>query len=77
MGNRLLANGTMVPLTDAIIRPRVKRWRRTTIQDPAAQAETLDLIQRHFGPSEVLDARYVGDIKLLELLGPASPTWLR
>jgi putative transposase len=39
-----------------------KRWRKTTIQDPAAQAEALDLIGRHFGPSEVLDARYVGDI---------------
>jgi hypothetical protein len=39
-----------------------KRWRKTTIQDPAATAEALDLIQRHFGPSEVLDARYVGDI---------------
>jgi len=39
-----------------------KRWRKTTIQDPAAQAEALDLIQRHFGASEVLDARYVGDI---------------
>jgi transposase InsO family protein len=39
-----------------------KRWRKTTVQDPAAEAEALDLIQRHFGPSEVLDARYVGDI---------------
>jgi len=39
-----------------------KRWRKTTIQDPAAEAEALDLIQRHFGPCEVLDARYVGDI---------------
>ena len=39
-----------------------KRWRKTTIQDPAATAEALDLIQCHFGPSEVLDARYVGDI---------------
>jgi transposase InsO family protein len=39
-----------------------KRWRKTTIQDPAAQAEALDLIQRHFGPCQVLDARYVGDI---------------
>jgi transposase InsO family protein len=38
-----------------------KRWRKTTIADPAAEA-ALDLIQRHFGPSEVLDARYVGDI---------------
>ena len=39
-----------------------KRWRTTTIADPAAQAEALDLIGRHFGPSEVLDACYVGDI---------------
>jgi transposase InsO family protein len=39
-----------------------KRWRKTTIQDPAAEAEALDLIQRHFGPADVLDARYVGDI---------------
>jgi transposase InsO family protein len=39
-----------------------KRWRKTTIADPATQAEQLDLIQRHFGPCEVLDARYVGDI---------------
>ena len=39
-----------------------KRWRKTTIQDPAAEAEALDLIQRHFGPGDVLDARYVGDI---------------
>jgi transposase InsO family protein len=39
-----------------------KRWRKTTIQDPAAEAEALDLIQRHFGPSELLDACYVGDI---------------
>jgi putative transposase len=39
-----------------------KRWRKTTIQDPAAQAEALDLIRRHFAPGEVLDARYVGDI---------------
>jgi transposase InsO family protein len=42
-----------------------ERWRKTTIQDPAAQAEALDLIQRHFGPGEVLDARYVGDITYL------------
>jgi putative transposase len=39
-----------------------KRWRKTTIQDPATEAEALDLIQRHFGPGTVLDARYVGDI---------------
>jgi putative transposase len=42
-----------------------KRWRKTTIADPAAQAEALDLIQRHFGPGEILDARYVGDITYL------------
>src|SRR5947209_7146459 len=39
-----------------------KRWRKTTVQDPAADAEALDLIQRHFGPCEMLDTRYVGDI---------------
>ncbi len=38
-----------------------KKWRKTTIADPAAEA-ALDLIQRHFGPSQVLDAAYVGDI---------------
>ena len=45
-----------------------RRWRRTTIQDPAATAADLDLIQRVFGPCEVLDARYVGDITYI-------PTW--
>jgi len=39
-----------------------KRWRKTTIADPAAQTETLDLLQGRFGPGEVLDAVYVGDI---------------
>ena len=39
-----------------------RRWRKTTIQDPDTFAADLDLIQRHFGPCEVLDARYVGDI---------------
>ena len=38
-----------------------KRWRRTTVADPGAEA-ARDLIQRHFGPCEELDARYVGDI---------------
>jgi putative transposase len=38
-----------------------KRWRKTTIPDPAAEA-AKDLIQRHFGPCEELDRRYVGDI---------------
>jgi len=38
-----------------------KRWRKTTIADPAAEA-ALDLIQRAFGPGAVVDRRYVGDI---------------
>lgn len=54
-----------------------KRWRKTTIQDPAAQGEALDLIRRHFGPGEVLDARYVGDCQSAPIPHPrdgkASP----
>ncbi|MGH9047934.1 MAG: IS3 family transposase [Acidimicrobiales bacterium] len=38
-----------------------KRWRKTTVVDPAAAA-ALDLIQRAFGPGAELDRRYVGDI---------------
>jgi len=38
-----------------------KRWRKTTVPDPAAEA-AKDLIQRHFGPTTELDRRYVGDI---------------
>ena len=38
-----------------------KRWRTTTVPDPAAQT-AKDLIQRHFGPCDELDKRYVGDI---------------
>jgi putative transposase len=38
-----------------------KRWRKTTVADPAAEA-ARDLIQRHFGPCEEMDRRYVGDI---------------
>ena len=38
-----------------------KRWRTTTVADPAAEA-ARDLIQRHFGPCEEMDRRYVGDI---------------
>jgi len=38
-----------------------KRWRRTTVADPAAEA-ALDLIQRSFGPGAEIDRRYVGDI---------------
>jgi transposase InsO family protein len=36
-----------------------KRWRKTTVANPEA---ALDLIGRHFGPSEEVDRRYVGDI---------------
>jgi transposase InsO family protein len=38
-----------------------KRWRKTTVADPNAEA-ALDLIQRHFGPCTEMDRRYVGDI---------------
>jgi len=38
-----------------------KRWRTTTVADPEAEA-ARDLIQRHFGPTDQLDCRYVGDI---------------
>jgi len=38
-----------------------KRWRKTTVADPAAEA-ALDLIQRTFGPGAEIDRRYVGDI---------------
>lgn len=38
-----------------------KRWRRTTIPDPALE-KAKDLIQREFGPCTELDRRYVGDI---------------
>ena len=38
-----------------------KRWRKTTVADPAAEL-ARDLIQRHFGPCEEIDRRYVGDI---------------
>ena len=38
-----------------------KRWRTTTIADPDAEA-AKDLIQRHFGPCQEIDRRYVGDI---------------
>ena len=38
-----------------------KRWRTTTIADPAAE-RARDLIQREFGPCDAVDRRYVGDI---------------
>ena len=45
-----------------------KRWRTTTVADPQAEA-AKDLIQRHFGPCEELDRRYVGDITYVRDLG--------
>jgi len=42
-----------------------RRWKRTTIADPAAQA-AVDLLKRAFGPGTVeLDRIYVGDITYL------------
>jgi len=38
-----------------------KRWRKTTVADPEAEA-AKDLIQRQFGPCAEIDRRYVGDI---------------
>jgi putative transposase len=38
-----------------------KRWRKTTVPDPTAEAQK-DLIQRHFAPCAEIDRRYVGDI---------------
>jgi len=38
-----------------------KRWRKTTVADPGAEA-AKDLIQRNFGPCQEIDRRYVGDI---------------
>jgi putative transposase len=40
---------------------RKKRWRATTIADPAAQ-RARDLIQRDFAPCAGTDRRYAGDI---------------
>ena len=38
-----------------------KRWRKTTVANPEAEL-ARDLIQRHCGPCEEFDRRYVGDI---------------
>jgi transposase InsO family protein len=38
-----------------------KRWRKTTVADPAAEL-ARDLIRRHFEPGSEIDRRYVGDI---------------
>ena len=39
-----------------------RRWRKTTIPDPSAEARAVDLIRREFGPGVELDARWCGDI---------------
>ena len=56
-----------------------KRWRTTTVADPTAEA-ARDLIQRHFGPCEDMDRRYVGDITYISTWEgwaylPRSSTW--
>jgi transposase InsO family protein len=38
-----------------------RRWRKTTVVDPAAE-RARDLIQRDFAPGPATDRRYVGDI---------------
>jgi putative transposase len=52
-----------------------KRWRRTTIADPTAETETLDLLRRHFGPGEVLDAAWA--TSPTSPPGKAGPIWPR
>ena len=45
-----------------------KRWRKTTIANPGAEARAVDLIKRVFGPDAALDTRWCGDITYI-------PTW--
>lgn len=45
-----------------------RRWRKTTIADPNAEARVVDLIGRIFGPDTKLDTRWCGDITYI-------PTW--
>ncbi len=45
-----------------------KRWRKTTIADPDAEARAIDLIRRIFGPDTQIDTRWCGDITYI-------PTW--
>ena len=47
---------------------RKKRWRTTTIADPAAD-RARDLIQRDFAPRPGTDQRYAGDITYIIDLG--------
>ena len=39
-----------------------RRWRKTTVADPTAEARAVDLIKRVFGPDTALDTRWCGDI---------------
>jgi transposase InsO family protein len=39
-----------------------RRWRKTTIPDPDAETQAVDLISRHFEPGVELNVRWVGDI---------------
>ncbi len=39
-----------------------RRWRKTTIADPGAEARAVDLIKRVFGPDVKLDTRWCGDV---------------
>jgi len=39
-----------------------RKWRKTTIADPNAEARAVDLIKRVFGPGTKLDTRWCGDI---------------
>ena len=45
-----------------------RKWRKTTIADPNAEARAVDLIKRVFGPGTKLDTRWCGDITYI-------PTW--
>jgi putative transposase len=45
-----------------------RRWRKTTIADPNAEARAVDLVRRMFGPDTRLDTRWCGDITYI-------PTW--
>ena len=39
-----------------------RRWRKTTVGDPDAEARAVDLIKRIFGPDTALDTRWCGDV---------------